>query len=257
MENYVKESIKSEIGALENFTNRKSSQILFEYRESNKKHYSYKEEKALLEGIKTGNIESVGNIKVLPRTKDGTIEYKRRLKNISIIAATLATRAAIEGGLQEDLAYSLNETYTTIIEMTDEEEKLLTIQKFCFTDLAKRVSELDNIKYSPAIKKCINYIQYNIYDKISLEDLSGLTGLSTRQLGRKFKDELTMTVVEYIQYEKVRTAKRLLKFSEHSILEISDCLDFCSQSYFIEVFKKHTKITPTQYRMKYDNFEID
>ena len=57
-----------------------------------------------------------------------------------------------------------------------------------------------------------------------------------------------MTISAYVQQEKVREAKRLLKGSSYSIVEISEALAFSSQSYFCAVFKKITGMTPESYR---------
>ena len=47
----------------------------------------------------------------------------------------------------------------------------------------------------------------------------------------------------------VYEAKRLLKYSGLSIGEISDNLNFTSQSFFGKYFKSHTGMTPSAYRI--------
>jgi AraC-like DNA-binding protein len=63
-----------------------------------------------------------------------------------------------------------------------------------------------------------------------------------------FKKETGKTITEYINELKVRESKRLLKNSKLSLIEISTRLGFSSQSYFHIVFKKHTGITPQEFR---------
>lgn len=72
--------------------------------------------------------------------------------------------------------------------------------------------------------------------------------MSCSYLCTHFKQETGMTISAYVQQEKVREAKRLLKGSSYSIVEISEALAFSSQSYFCAVFKKITGMTPESYR---------
>ena len=60
-----------------------------------------------------------------------------------------------------------------------------------------------------------------------------------------------MTAVEFIQAQRIEEAKNLLRFSERRIAEISSHLAFSTQSYFTSVFRRHTGMTPKQYRELY------
>ena len=61
---------------------------------------------------------------------------------------------------------------------------------------------------------------------------------------RQYKD-----VVGYIQQEKIERAKQMLHSTDYSAARISSQLGFCSESYFIQVFRKYTGVTPRRYRM--------
>ncbi|MDU1889356.1 MAG: helix-turn-helix domain-containing protein [Dysgonomonas sp.] len=52
----------------------------------------------------------------------------------------------------------------------------------------------------------------------------------------------------YILNKLITEAKKMLTFSDLSVSEISDSLNFSSSSYFIRLFRNHTNLTPAQYR---------
>ena len=63
-----------------------------------------------------------------------------------------------------------------------------------------------------------------------------------------------MTFSEYVTIKKVEVAADMIRYSGSSILEISNILNFSTQSYFIKVFKKYTGTTPNEYKKKYNFF---
>ncbi|MFD2115121.1 helix-turn-helix transcriptional regulator [Paenibacillus yanchengensis] len=78
--------------------------------------------------------------------------------------------------------------------------------------------------------------------------LAELTGLNSNYLITLFKKQMRMTLKNYIQEQRIEEAKKLLRLTNDTISSISTRLNFYDQSYFIKVFKKHTGITPKQYR---------
>lgn len=237
--------------ALEEVLNRKSLERLFDVRENENYQYTYQKELEFYDAIKNGNLVLVETLMEESYFNDyvvRTYDSLRKLKNFGIIAVSVATRAAIEGGVPQDLAFALNETYVDMIESYNIEKDIIFLQQFCIYDFTKRVISYQKRNYSQPINECISYIQRHIHKRITTENLANQTGLSARQLARKFRSELSCSIVEYIQYEKIEEAKRLLEFSSHSILEIGYLLDFCSQSYFISIFKKQVGVTPARYR---------
>ena len=47
----------------------------------------------------------------------------------------------------------------------------------------------------------------------------------------------------------------MLRYSEYDVKEIANYLAFCSQSYFGNVFKKETGMSPAKYRRKYGQWK--
>ena len=106
----------------------------------------------------------------------------------------------------------------------------------------------------PAINKYAlyakNFCDRNIYEKISLEDISKQAGLSVSQLNRVFRQEFGTTVYSYILNNKISIAKSLLTGTSMSVAEIAFLLNFADEHYFSNIFKKKTGLTPSQCRKK-------
>lgn len=87
-------------------------------------------------------------------------------------------------------------------------------------------------------------------DKLSLSYISKRLNMSKEHLCRLFKEETGMTVGEYIQREKIRHARSLLRDNSMNIKEIAYHLNYSSPSQFNRQFKKETGMTPTEYRQR-------
>lgn len=76
-------------------------------------------------------------------------------------------------------------------------------------------------------------------------------GLSPSYLSRLFKQEVGISLSDYIREKKLDRAQNLLRFTDQSFAEIANILAFSSQSHFIQAFKSHTGMTPKKYRDSY------
>ena len=90
-------------------------------------------------------------------------------------------------------------------------------------------------------------------EKYTLSDLSNDLYVTKEHLSRLFRKELNMTVSEYIGYSKVIEAMKLLSIKDYSVSEVSDALGFSNHSTFTNTFKKHTTISPMQYKKRLNN----
>ena len=67
-------------------------------------------------------------------------------------------------------------------------------------------------------------------------------------MSKAFSRKTGKTIVQYINEEKIKTAKDFLKYSDLDVTTISDYLSFSSQAYFGKVFKDITGMSPKQYK---------
>ena len=73
-------------------------------------------------------------------------------------------------------------------------------------------------------------------------------GYTEYYLTRKFKREMGISLWEYVNRKKVEMAKILLLDNSLTIQDVGSSLNFCSRSYFSEVFQKYAGCSPSSYR---------
>lgn len=224
---------------------------LFQRRENLQKHASYAGERMQYEAIKNGQVEQISSI--LLRKPDGTpgILSKNELrnsKNMFIAGITLFTRAAIEGGVPEETAYSLSDGYIQTVEECTDRESIERLSRKAAERFAQEVNKYGNPHYSRMVDRAVKYIHLHLHTSITLEAVSEAAGISPGYLSRMFRRETGMSIVDYIQKERIEAACNMLSYSEYTASQIGEYLCFANQSYFIRIFKKFTGMTPAKYR---------
>ncbi|MFL1995638.1 AraC family transcriptional regulator [Lysinibacillus irui] len=214
-------------------------------------------EKILLDYVKNGRMENLNevlNYSIMEQAELGVLSKRNNLRSVQYLMITgvaLICRAAIEGGLNEETAFTLNDFYIQKLEDQNSLIDILSLMEEAIYDFTRRVSKTNKQKYSAPITTCIHTIENQLYGEITLDQLSAICHLSPNYLSSLFKKEVGISLSEYIQQQKIEEAKKLLTFTNYPILDIGSLLNFTDQSYFIKVFKKFTDITPKQYRNEY------
>jgi len=214
-------------------------------------------EKILLDNVKNGRIEKLNevlNYSIVEQAELGILSKRNNLRSVQYLMITgiaLICRAAIEGGLNEETAFTLNDFYIQKLEDQNSLIEILSLMEEAIYDYTSRVSQANTMKYSGPITTCIHFIENELYGDLTLDQLSAICHLSPNYLSSLFKKEVGTSFSEYIQQQRIDEAKKLLTFTNYPILDIGSLLNFTDQSYFIKVFKKFTGITPKQYRTKY------
>lgn len=173
----------------------------------------------------------------------------RQAKTSTIVFASLCTRAAIEGGLSPEQAYSLGDSYIQSVESAKTISEISALSDALYEDFVRRVHGCrTNPNLSSQIQACCDYIEMNTEEEFDISDLAARAGYTEYYLSRKFKEETGVSLNNYINIAKVERAKLLLTITDDSIQEISDRLHFCTRSYFSEAFRKFTGTSPAKYR---------
>lgn len=215
-------------------------------------HPPYSLELELVKKIKNGDgrkarrlLEEINSMK----KAELSIEPLRSLKNSLIGSATFFTRALIEGGVNPDDAFTLSDT--SILEI----ERILNftqLQEYEYVMLDRFVDlaiEHSSRKYSNVINFAINYINSNIINKISVQEIARQVFLHPNYLSALFKKEVGMSVSDFILRRKIEESAFHLKHSTSTITDISSFYHFCNQSYYTKLFKKYYGVSPREYRL--------
>ena len=88
----------------------------------------------------------------------------------------------------------------------------------------------------------------NIYGDIFLADILKKLCFSKSFLTQLFHKHTGYSIMEYYMNLKIAEAQRLISERELSFSEIADRLSFSTIHYFSYVFKKKTRMTPSEYR---------
>ena len=98
------------------------------------------------------------------------------------------------------------------------------------------------------IKKALEIINAN-YDKpLGNEELSGRLNMSQNNFLRLFKREVGQSPHSYLNYIRIRNARRMLREDKCSIEDISDRLGFSDRYHFSRIFRNFTSVSPAQFR---------
>ncbi|GAA0890832.1 helix-turn-helix domain-containing protein [Fulvivirga kasyanovii] len=106
------------------------------------------------------------------------------------------------------------------------------------------------------VKKGQEYIEKNYQEKIAIDDLVSILGVSRRSFERRFKKATNNTIAEYMQRVKVEAAKRDFELSRKNINEVMYDVGYSDSKAFRNLFKRLTGLTPVEYRNKY-NKEVE
>lgn len=215
-------------------------------------HGTWAMEQSLVRHVEEGNLDYqkiLGKIAITGSNGDYLSKSpSRHHKTNVLVLIILCSRAAMRAGLSPELAYSLSDYYIASVENAASFAELYTISHTMYHDYTLRVHDmLKNTHISRPIQECCNYIQIHSAEKLEIADIAAHAGYAEYYFSKKFKKEVGISVKDYIKETKINRAKIMLK-SGTSISEVTDTLNFSSQSYFTEIFRKLTGITPAEYR---------
>jgi AraC-like DNA-binding protein len=227
----------------------------FVQRESSISHISHNFERGILDAVEIGDIPLLKKRFMEPaigrvgKMSNNTLQQERYT---FVAFATLLARAAIRGGLDDEMGYSLSDTWCRQMDSMTTIQDINSLSYKMALDFCQKIAhEGKKEGFSPTIRKLCSYISIHLHEEISLADLSSVSGLCGRSLSKKFRDALGVSIADYIHQQKMREAVHLLLHSEYDIADIAEFLNYNSQSYFTKIFREIYEITPKQYQEKH------
>lgn len=98
------------------------------------------------------------------------------------------------------------------------------------------------------VSKCEEYIEEHFMSCMSVADVARYVGASPSYLSRIYKEATGHTLIFQLNRKKIEQAKNYLRDTDMKIYEIADALGFENTTYFSYFFKKHTGISPKDYK---------
>ena len=222
-------------------------------------HHTYEEEQRILRAVREGRGEDAVASSMMIDGRLGLLSREDWLQwqKGAVIAIALATRAAMEGGLSPTVAYQISDEYLRACDDCRGAGEFIDCRNRALRELSDRVwAEQSRNPRSGDVERACDYIEKNYREKIRMEELAGLRGCGAGHLSRRFSREMGVAMQDYVVQVRVRHAAELLAHSELRLAEIGDYVNFPTQSYFSKMFKRHTGMTPSQYREAHRPKEI-
>ncbi len=212
-------------------------------------------EKDIIKKIKSGDVDGlIDGASKIPAVSSGHLAHHliRHQKNFFIKLETIASRAAIDAGLDIDEIAAIEEMYIIKCESLDDIDRIKNLQYHMFLDYAGRVKKHNqyNGNNYKLINKITKYIRSHISEPIKTSDIADYLGKNRVTITTEFKNKTGINLSDFINLKKIQEAEELLYETNNSLASISNFLGFSSQSHFCKVFKKFTGVTPTEYREK-------
>lgn len=112
----------------------------------------------------------------------------------------------------------------------------------------KMVEEKEEVCEDQVIVKAKEYVETHYHSKIHLRDIADHVGLSSSYFSKFFKQRTKVNFSNYLNQERIKKAKELMRNPNLSLNEISYRVGYEDLSYFSIVFQKYEGRTPTRYR---------
>lgn len=122
------------------------------------------------------------------------------------------------------------------------------------THLARHYAELEQAPASgsalPAfkVKRITDWITAHLDEDFNLEQLARQAGLSKFHFHRLFKQATGLSPAQFQRNARMEEAKRRLRETTDSVIEVALDLGFSSPSHFAQTFRRETGSTPSAYR---------
>jgi len=111
----------------------------------------------------------------------------------------------------------------------------------------KNISARTKTKPSHLAERIIEYLEQNIAQKLTIEQIAADFGYSVPYIKQIFKKNTGMGIIEFFLKMKMDEAKRMLREGKLNITQISEKLGFFNVSHFGRAFKQREGVTPREY----------
>lgn len=118
----------------------------------------------------------------------------------------------------------------------------------CGILLSSNITQGGIMDYIESIQKSIDYIETNLGEKLTLQEISDFVYISPYHFSRIFKAIIGVTVHEYIRRRRLSEGAKKLINTDRKILDIAIKFGFESQESFSKSFKQYFASTPMKFR---------
>lgn len=127
------------------------------------------------------------------------------------------------------------------------EQFLISLYRNNTTKTVKSTPIMKQNMENDIVSEIIGYMQKNIKNKITLDEVSAFANMSKTSLKETFRKKTGKGVISYFTDMKIEYAKTLIREDTYNFTQIAEILGYDSIHYFSRQFKKITNMTPGEY----------
>lgn len=171
--------------------------------------------------------------------------------NYALLELTGVVRERI--GLKEKEAGDLYSGLARQMENAGTTQEMAQIFQESLDKLMQQVESRKTAVAAKPMEVVQDYVDQHFREPLHVSKLAKVAGISISTLSRKFKESSGMGFEVYLQTRRLGEAKFLLKTGNLPVFRIGQDCGFKSKSYFVQLFKKKTGLTPEKFRRKFQN----
>lgn len=211
-----------------------------------------REEPHLLSAIRRGERReavAVLNKLLLVLYRDGTGNLEL-VKSMAMELVAAMCRAAVEAGGGAEHLLGANYAALAALGRVDDEEALSHWLVSMLNRILDALAAAGRRTVQPAVQAALRYIEEHLDEDLDRDQVAAVIGLSPAHFSRLLKKKAGAGFGELLGRLRIDRACGLLRSTDKSLVAISLEVGFSDQSYFTKVFRRHTGLTPKEWRRR-------
>ncbi len=147
-----------------------------------------------------------------------------------------------------DARYDENPSATPYVDYLARAIAARLVQRHSSASPASRSGDTSASLTGGPLNNAIDFMQANLERSIDLPAIAGAIGLSPSHFARQFRVTIGKAPHQYLMQLRIERAKRLLRETDTSVVEVALACGFANQEHMTRLFKQHCGTTPAAYR---------
>lgn len=204
----------------------------------------------LLVGIKYGTSESI--VAAVRGIAEDLLERNLSSANFRMLLTEIVTQVLREVGNLKNAPEAIWQQgfrlYTSLEQLHSGTEALEELTAFCL-QVAELFHSVQVSSSQQIVERVKEYVAQNYHDpELSLATAAAHAAVSTGYLSVLFKKDTGTNFVKFLAEVRMRAAMELLRGTDKRTYEIAYETGFANPHYFSVAFKKHTGLSPSEFR---------